>query len=351
MTRRYRATATAAELAALRPGEQPEADGQLLCRVCGRWRRQLATHLVAGHGTDPAAYRAEFQLPATRALMGSGLRDAATRRARDRYQTDPRVRDFLTQPPAERDERLRRGREAKTRTEHRAGVQAGKRAAGLRLAEHARRRAEHAATAMDELAAGLGHADLPALLAATTELSHAQLGALLGCTAAKARWWRTRHGIARTRGPRPAPGPPPGVPVIAGRQPHADDGRLYCLECWLPRANLAQHLVVHGLTSPAYRARHGLAADAVLGSAAMRRRWSDNARVGGAAAGLAAAAARKAAAVRADYDARARVHGFTDVVALLAHHPGPQPAAALLDVLPREVARLRRRYSAAGPEG
>ncbi|MEV6156049.1 MucR family transcriptional regulator [Nonomuraea sp. NPDC052129] len=54
---------SAAELAAVPYGRQPERDGQLVCLECGTWTRGLAAHAVAKHQIGAEDYRARHGLP------------------------------------------------------------------------------------------------------------------------------------------------------------------------------------------------------------------------------------------------------------------------------------------------
>ncbi|MEO3858063.1 MucR family transcriptional regulator [Acrocarpospora sp. B8E8] len=55
---------SAAELAAVPYGEQPDRDGQLLCLECGEWTRGAGAHVRWKHGIGAAEYRARHGLPA-----------------------------------------------------------------------------------------------------------------------------------------------------------------------------------------------------------------------------------------------------------------------------------------------
>ena len=54
---------SAAELAALAPGEQPEdGTGRRACRECGRWYRSIGHHVAAAHHLPTAEYRRRHRL-------------------------------------------------------------------------------------------------------------------------------------------------------------------------------------------------------------------------------------------------------------------------------------------------
>lgn len=55
---------SAAELAAVPYGKQPERDGQLLCLECGEWTRGVSAHARWKHATGAEDYRARHGLPA-----------------------------------------------------------------------------------------------------------------------------------------------------------------------------------------------------------------------------------------------------------------------------------------------
>lgn len=114
----HRPRVSAAELALIPAGVQPEREGSLLCRECGQWVRHLGRHLSHGHrmrmeayqrayGLDPCQQRAvllgyadvdemlvvtaHLNGPDFAALVGVDLRTARELRARHGYRT-PRGR-------------------------------------------------------------------------------------------------------------------------------------------------------------------------------------------------------------------------------------------------------------------
>ena len=180
-------------------GVQPiDASGRLLCRYCHRWFRGLGHHVFPAHGVTPDGYRREFELPSTRPLIAPDLSATLATRSRRRFQTDATLRRAFAISTTERGRRNALGRKAKTQTEHRAGVQKSKRTVGELLALSSRLRADAVQFDLDMKARDLGYSDVAQLLRDTSDLTHAAVGDLLGCSAAKARFWRGRYGIHST---------------------------------------------------------------------------------------------------------------------------------------------------------
>lgn len=61
-SRAHRPRISAAELALIPAGVQPEREGSLLCRECGQWMRHLGRHLSHGHGMSMQAYQRAYGL-------------------------------------------------------------------------------------------------------------------------------------------------------------------------------------------------------------------------------------------------------------------------------------------------
>lgn len=348
---------TAGQLLEVEVGVQPEQHGRLLCRYCGNWYRSLGHHLVGRkHGVALAVYRAEFELPETMALMAADLREQQARRGRELLSSNSAVRDaFAVDQPIYR-ERLQRGRARKAQTNFRAGVQRSKKATGVLLADSSRQRADQRRHELDEIARSYQYKDLPDLLRATTALTHAQLGGLLGCRPDSARQWRSKLGVRsdakraaqvdrRARRGEAAGERAHTVPADTPPRPRAqpqDNGRLVCLECATPWRDLGKHVEqAHRMDQAVYRQRHGLAAACSLRCAELDQKV----RAGMAAVGRASGELRRARFVQR-YDDLAKAAGFRDVRDLLADRGNPEVAKLLGLASANGAARIRRRYHA-----
>ena len=275
MTLVDRSTVTAAtppDVTGLPAGVQPEENGRLLCRCCGRWYRSLGHHLRGGHDITPDEYRHHFELPASLRLMAGDLRDAQGQRGRQILESNPRVRDAFGVGEHDRPERLitlAKARKVKQQTESRAGVQASKQAVGALLAQVSQQRAAQRRAELDTDAHSRGYRDFQHLLTETAHLTHEALDKMIGWGSGNAAKWRRKYHIAA--GARAAAAQrrqeqqragladlPPGVQPV-------DDGKLRCLECGRWWADLAQHLTgTHHLDASTYRQRHGIPADCPL---------------------------------------------------------------------------------------
>ncbi len=342
---------TAERLARIEAGVQPVQDGRLLCRYCGRWFRSLGHHLVGpAHGTTPQAYREQFELPATAPLMAADLRKNLAERGRERFE-DPAVRAaFAVDQPyhPERERRRRRGLQRKAETEARAGVQRSKQAVGAMLGDNSRSRAAQRRRDLDKRARSLGYDDLHHLLHTTTELTHPELGELMGWEPDTAKMWRDLHAVrsdakaaaARHRAAQQAAADDPPDAERTGTQPAEDDGRLRCLECGTAWDDLGKHVEhTHRMAQATYRRHHRLPADCPLHSAQLDQRKRDAM----AAVGRASGQARRDR-FRARYDELARAAGYTDVQHLLTDCSNKVAAQLLVLNWETSAARLRRKY-------
>jgi hypothetical protein len=194
-------------------------------------------------------------------------------------KTDERVRRALETEARERERRIRRALRVKRETEPRAGVQRSKRATGRLLAEISVARAAQVRANLDQTAAAAGYASLDALLAATTDLTHSELGELLQCSEAKARDWRRRRGVASTaksRGvaARRAQQQAAVAAAPRGAQPSDAEGRQLCLACGRWWIRLGQHVGrAHGLAVEDYRAIYRIKSAVPPLTPATRRRY------------------------------------------------------------------------------
>jgi predicted transcriptional regulator len=268
-----------ADLDGIPVGVQPEADGRLLCRYCGRWYRSPGHHLRPGHGIDPDSYREQFQLPTTRALMAADLREKNSERAKELLATNETLRAaFALDDPdnAERRKRQARGVRRKAETEPRAGVQLSKQAVGAMLAEHSRDLATQRRRDNNAAARGRGYRNLAELLEQTVHPTDAGLGDFLGWGAAKARWWRRHYGVRGQARTIPARDSDQrlraGLDLIPrGIQPQRS-GSLRCRVRGRWWQDLSQHLTgTHKMTTTQYRTTYGLPPDQPLQGDARRR--------------------------------------------------------------------------------
>jgi predicted transcriptional regulator len=332
-------------------GVQPiDNSGRLLCRYCHRWFRGLGHHIFPAHGVTPDAYRREFELPSTRALIAPELSADLATRSQRRFQSDARLRQAFAISVDERAARNSRGRNAKRQTEHRAGVQRSKRAVGDLLAHNSRARANAVRADLDTRAHNLGYCDLRQLLKTTVHLSHASIGELLGCSAAKARFWRREHGIhstARSTGAKADAAHRQAIlrSVPPGTQPIADDGRLQCLVCGRWWRDLRQHVQrTHRQSVDDYVKQHRLkGTQAMVSRELQAKRAAADHNAG--ASNLRSAASAKSDRVKAAYDRRAAAHGYSGIEALLAANAARRTVADLIGCAPSSVNRIRRRYT------
>lgn len=175
------------------PGEQPERGGRLECLECGRWYRDLATHVRRTHGLPPADYRQRHGLPATLALKATYLREAQARVGQRVMQENPAA--FVV-PADELRRRAEAGRATLRETTPRPGVRR-RRMANMAIArEVARdqsglRRAKFAALA-DPARGGApldsGQVAQRAGLTARTIIVYASRGAMPPADVTVGRW-------------------------------------------------------------------------------------------------------------------------------------------------------------------
>jgi predicted transcriptional regulator len=332
-------------------GVQPIDDsGRLLCRYCDRWFRGLGHHLFPAHGVTPDGYRREFELPSTRPLIAPELSAAIAKHSRRRFQTEPPLRQAFAISVDERNARNARGRTAKQQTERRAGVQRSKQAVGEMLAHHSRLRAQTVRNELDTRARKLGYSDLGQLLTNTPHMTHAAVGDLLGCSAAKARSWRNMHGIRSTARSTAARADAANRRLVlanipAGIQPISDDGTLQCLVCGRWWRDLRQHVQrSHHQSVDDYLKRHALEETQAVVSRELQAKRVAAGQIAGAS-NLKAAASAKSDRVKAAYDRRATELGYSGIEALLAINTNRHAVAELVGCAPSSVGRIRRRYT------
>jgi predicted transcriptional regulator len=246
---------TPRELDGLPLGQQPERDGKLLCRECGRWYRGLSQHLPHKHDVAPAEYRERYGLAATHCLQAGELHDKRVASSRARWEDGGPEWQQRLQPKMGRQAQLVRAQAARRATAERPGTRARMKATGDRLARvlPERTRAEFEARARE-----LSFDSVEQLLAATAHLTGEALAELLGVAAHRARSLRVRHGYPSGRS---------GVPPANAEVPPAalTDTRLTCLECGQRYQFVAKHAAAaHGLRPEEYRRRHGLPVEVAL---------------------------------------------------------------------------------------
>lgn len=62
---------------------------KIVCLVCGRWFRQLASHLAAKHASNAADYKDRYQIPHTAGLSGRDTKTVRSRKAREQFYERP----------------------------------------------------------------------------------------------------------------------------------------------------------------------------------------------------------------------------------------------------------------------
>ncbi|UQU67408.1 MucR family transcriptional regulator [Couchioplanes caeruleus] len=351
-TARSRRPRPVTDLATIAAGVQPQHDGWLLCRLCGRWFRSVGRHLQPGHGISPAEYKAMFELPVTRGLIGDDLRAQFRDRQRELLRTNPAVRAaFALDDSAcpERQLRQKRGVQRKAETATRAGVVRSQQNRIAELSTTNTRRAQARLHDYDERARRRGYRDLHHLLRETAGLSYADCAALMGWTPSQVHPWRKRYGIASTakqaRQQQQHAAREHGLTdLTAGTQPVNDQGLLRCLTCGRWRSDLTVHVrQAHQLTAAQYRGHFRLPSDTALVSRALQEARTATARTV-ARDGAAAGGRAKSAAARERWDAAAHRAGYSDIASLLQAMPDNIEAATRLKIKPDEIRRIRHRY-------
>lgn len=255
---------TDAELAALPQGVQPEQDGKLLCRECGRWYRGLAQHVAHKHAIGPADYRERHGLAAGHCLQAEDLHDKRVAIGRARWDGDEEWR-----------ERFRAGGVTTAAPEQLALAQAGRRASAARAGSRAallasgervsRVRPQRIAAEFTRLANALSYDTVEEMLSATADLTGRELARLLGVADHRAYSLRQRHGH---RSPGRAGRRDGAVVPAEAAQPRFEPPEvrsLPCLECGRRYLFLGKHVAAaHQLSPQEYRRRHGLPADLPL---------------------------------------------------------------------------------------
>lgn len=266
---------TSAELAALPAGVQPEGHGKLLCRDCGGWYRGLSAHLANKHGVDAANYRERHGLAISARLESQDVQERRIVNGRERWASDLEFQKALRPTRTTSAERIARMAKARQAGSVRPGAQAVRQEVGARLGRVLPNRIREE---YEERARQLSYDSIADLLAATADLSGADLARLLGIAPHRARELRRRHGV-----PSPAPrarnrkieGPVGlGTPerlsaadlaaMAPGVQPQTERW-LACRDCGGWYGFLGKHVVkAHGGSPAEYRARHKLPPDLPL---------------------------------------------------------------------------------------
>jgi predicted transcriptional regulator len=250
------------ELDALPAGVQPEADGKLLCRECGRWYRGLAQHLPHKHDLTPDQYRERHGLAVDCCLQSTDLHEKRARSGRARFDSDAEWRErFLASAAGlARPGQLAAAHAGRRRSAARPGGRVSLLESGQRLSRVLPQRNRDD---FERRARELSYDSVEEMLRATAHLSGADLGALLGVARHRVYDLRSRHGFdqgARPRAPRVGSAPPAALPA-----PRVGEDRRECLECGGLFAFVGMHVsAAHGLRPAEYRARHGISAEVAL---------------------------------------------------------------------------------------
>jgi len=184
---------TAAELAAVPVGTQPERDGRLACLECGQWQRGLGQHSRSVHGLGPAQYRAAHELPAGLRLQAADLRERQAALGQARYEKVRAAMLNATRDPARTAQRAHAAAEVRAESRQRVGgrIAAERAKQVLRELRTAEAAARHAAKARE-----LGYDSMEELIHATAHLPGRQLADLLGMHPNSA--YRLRRQIRQT---------------------------------------------------------------------------------------------------------------------------------------------------------
>jgi predicted transcriptional regulator len=218
------------------------------------------------------------------------------------------------------------------------------------LAHHSRLRAQTVRNELDARARELGYSDLGQMLTNTPHMTHAAVGDLLGCSAAKARSWRNIYGIRSTARSTAARADAANrrvvlANILPGTQPISDDGTLQCLVCGRWWRDLRQHVQrTHHQTVDNYLKHYGLEETQAVVSRELQAKRIAAGQIAGAS-NLKAAASAKSDRVKAAYDRRATQRGYSGIEALLAVNTDRHTIAELIGCAPSSVGRIRRRYT------
>lgn len=319
---------SAAELAAVAVGEQPEDDGLLACLECGLWYRGLGGHLVGAHDMTADEYRELHELPRRRGLWAEDARRGAGERARQRASRYPKaVKTRLTGDRAQVELAVAAGRESWQR----AGTRAVMRAHWVRLGKQKRQRIQDK---YEFLARSAGYGGIDDLIEQLKDESSVVLAETLGVSVSGAKWVRRLHASRFNLDHHPpAPDPLPAAELNQlkpGDQPMTET-HVLCRVCGQWLRGLARHVTAkHDMNVDGYRRRYSIAIDVPLVPAAVSR------------------ANNQARAER--QDRLAREHGFDgrdDLIAKTRDWP-VRNVAALLDVTPTAIYSWRRRSTSTG---
>ncbi|GAA1553566.1 MucR family transcriptional regulator [Streptomyces globosus] len=166
-----------------------DADGLVTCLSCGRRFRSLGPHLARAHHMTAAEYRAEHRLPATTALMATGVRVALSQARTAAMADDPELLGRMQAAALPRQELARRSAESRVGTDALPAVRAA-RAAGARRTLPAAQQARRAA--LEARAQAAGFASMAAAIEATRHLPSRAAATQLGIGASTVKRWRRR---------------------------------------------------------------------------------------------------------------------------------------------------------------
>ncbi|MGK4909675.1 MucR family transcriptional regulator [Streptomyces albus] len=164
-----------------------DADGLITCLSCGRQFRSLGPHLARTHHMTAAEYRAEHRLPASTALMATGVRAALSQTRIAAMDDDPELVGRMHAAALPRQELFRRAADARAGTDDLPLVRAA-RAAGARrtlpAAQQARREA------LEAKARAAGFESMAAAIDATRNMSSRAAATRIGVSPSTVKRWR-----------------------------------------------------------------------------------------------------------------------------------------------------------------
>lgn len=247
---------TAAELAAIPAGRQPEEDGLLACLECGRWYRGLGSHVALAHEISADDYRARHELPRGRGLWAQDARDGAGRRAAERAGRYPdAVRTRLRGTPEE----VERAVAARRESIKRAGTQRLVRENYERMGAAARSRTRGK---YDQMAVDAGYDGIDDLIRKTADEPARVIAELLPLSVSGAKWLRRLHAADFNLDHHPAAPATLDSDDLArlpdGVQPLTET-HVLCRWCGAWLKGLPRHVgVAHSSNLEAYRERFAL---------------------------------------------------------------------------------------------
>ncbi|MBW1600915.1 MucR family transcriptional regulator [Streptomyces sp. JJ66] len=166
-----------------------DADGLITCLSCGRRFRSLGPHLARVHQVTAAEYRAEHRLPATTALMASGMRAAMSETRLTAMADDPELVARMSSAALPRQELSRRSAEGRAGTDDLPLVRAA-RADGARRNLPAAQKARR--DALEAKVREAGFESMADAIHATRHLTSRAAAARMGVGTSTVKRWRRR---------------------------------------------------------------------------------------------------------------------------------------------------------------